>query len=93
MPPVTHCVEITSRYIVLYTILFGAVTVLPYLTRMSGVVYLGGAIVLNILFVRRAIAPQEKPSADAAMRTFRYSINYLMLLFTIPPIDHYWQPI
>jgi heme o synthase len=73
--------------------LLAAVTVLPYLTRMSGVVYLNGAIVLNILFVRRAIALQEKPSADAATRTFRYSINYRMLLFMILLIDRYWQPI
>jgi protoheme IX farnesyltransferase len=92
MLPVTHGVAFTCHFIVLYTILLAAVTVLPYLTGMSGPIYLAGAIVLNSLFVRRAIKLGEKSTADAAMRTFRYSINYLLLLFTILLVDHYWRP-
>lgn len=92
MLPVTHGVAFTCCYIVLYTILLAAVTVLPYLTGMSGPIYLAGALVLNSLFVRRAIELAAKSTADAAMRTFRYSINYLLLLFTILLVDHYWRP-
>jgi len=93
MLPVTHGIAFTCRYIVLYSILLSAVTVLPYLTGMSGPIYLFGALVLDMLFLRRAVDLRQNPSVTAALRTFRYSINYLMLLFAILLVDHFWRAI
>jgi heme o synthase len=89
MLPVTHGVEFTCTYILLYTILLVGVTTIPYLTGMSGVVYLAGALVLNAVFLRYVFALKASRSNLLAMRTFRYSINYLLLLFTFLLADHY----
>jgi heme o synthase len=91
MLPVTHGVDFTCNYILLYTILLTFVTTLPYLTGLSGAVYLISATLLNAAFLRRAMALKASRSAGDAMRTFRYSINYLMLLFTFLLADHYWR--
>ena len=90
MLPVAYGVEFTQLHILLYTILLFIVTLLPYLTGMSGLLYLAVAVVLNVIFTRHAIrlrrpgAPEQLP-----MQVFRYSINYLMLLFAALLIDHY----
>ncbi|HET9694429.1 MAG TPA: heme o synthase [Steroidobacteraceae bacterium] len=90
MLPVAYGVEFTRLHILLYTILLFIVTLLPYLTGMCGLLYLAVALVLNVIFVRyavrlrRADAPEQLP-----MQVFRYSINYLMLLFAALLVDHY----
>ena len=89
MLPVTHGVGFTCNFIVLYTVLLIVVTMLPYLTGMSGLVYLAGAIVLNAAFLRDALALRASPSPIVAMRTFRHSIHYLLLLFMFLLVDHY----
>jgi protoheme IX farnesyltransferase len=91
MLPVTHGVDFTCNYILLYTILLTVVTTLPYLTGLSGIVYVIGATLLNAAFLRTAMALKASHSPVDAMRTFRYSINYLMLLFTFLLADHYWR--
>jgi protoheme IX farnesyltransferase len=90
MLPVAYGVEFTRLHILLYTILLVIVTLLPYLTGMSGLIYLAAAIVLGAVFVRHAVA-LRRPDAPAAlpMKVFRYSINYLMLLFAALLADHY----
>ena len=90
MLPVAYGVEFTRLHILLYTILLVIVTLLPYLTGMSGLIYLAAAIVLGAVFVRHAVA-LRRPDAPAAlpMKVFRYSINYLMLLFAALLVDHY----
>ena len=90
MLPVTHGVQVTCTYILLYTILLVPVTALPYLTGLSGPIYLSGALVLNAIFVSRAYALRTSHCPRLAMRTFRYSINYLLLLFLFLLIDHYF---
>ena len=87
MLPVTHGVEFTRLQVLLYTVLLLAVSVLPYATHMSGVVYLGGAIVLGVGFLRHAL--QLMSNDAAAMPTFGYSILYLMGVFALLLIDHY----
>ncbi len=89
MLPVTHGIEFTRLHILLYTILLVLVTLLPYLTGMSGFIYLAGAIILDVLFLRYALALRKGGRVELPMRTFKYSVNYLMLLFAFLLIDHY----
>jgi len=90
MLPVAYGIEFTRLHILLYTILLVIVTLLPYLTGMSGLIYLAAAVVLGAVFVRHALA-LRRPDAPATlpMKVFRYSINYLMLLFAALLVDHY----
>ena len=87
MLPVTHGIPFTRLQILLYTILLLLVSVLPFVTRMSGVFYLVGALVLGGGFLRYAI--QLMQGKDVAMKTFGYSILYLIGIFTLLLVDHY----
>lgn len=89
MLPVTHGVPYTKLQIVLYTALLVAVTLLPFLTQMSGLLYLSGALALGIGFLRHAIVLYRSDSDAHAMKTFSYSIFYLSLLFAFLLADHY----
>jgi len=89
MLPVTHGVAFTRLQILLYTVVLAAVSLLPYVTGMSGLVYLGGALVLGAGFVYHATALYRRPDPSLPMRTFRYSITYLASLFTCLLVDHY----
>jgi heme o synthase len=90
MLPVTHGIPYTRLQIVLYTILLVLTTLLPYLTGMSGFIYLGVALVLNARFLYFVLALQRGLRAELPMRTFRFSITYLMLLFAALILDHYF---
>jgi heme o synthase len=90
MLPVTHGIPYTRLQIVLYTILLVLTTLLPYLTGMSGFIYLGAAIVLNVRFLYYVLALQRGNRPELPMRTFRFSITYLMLLFAALILDHYF---
>ena len=89
MLPVTHGVEITKSFVVYYTILLILVTVLPYITGMTGVFYLLGALLLGDGFLYYALQMKFAPREDSPMTTFRYSIAYLMAIFSFLLIDHY----
>jgi len=89
MLPVTHGVAYTKQFIWYYTVLLTVVTVLPYLTGMSGLIYLASALVLDAIFLRHAWRLLRTSRSDLPMRTFRYSIQYLALLFTALLVDHY----
>ena len=89
MLPVTHGVAYTKQFIWYYTVLLTVVTVLPYLTGMSGLIYLASALVLDAIFLRHAWQLLRTSRVDLPMRTFRYSIQYLALLFSALLIDHY----
>jgi protoheme IX farnesyltransferase len=89
MLPVTHGVEVTKSFVVYYTILLVLVTVLPYITGMTGPLYLFGALLLGAGFLYYALQLKWKPREDSPMTTFRYSISYLMALFSFLLIDHY----
>ena len=91
MLPVTHGIAYTKRQILLYTILLVVVTVLPYLTGMSGLIYLVSALVLGAIFLWYAIKIITRPKdVQIAWKTLTYSINYLMLIFLALLVDHYW---
>ncbi len=89
MLPVTHGVRVTKLQILLYTALLVAVSMLPFVTHMSGLIYLAGAIALGIGFLRSALALYRIDSDAQAMKTFDYSILYLSLLFAFLLADHY----
>src|SRR3546814_1194688 len=82
MLPVTHGVEFTLTQVLLYTILLTAVTVLPFATGMSGLLYLIGPLVLDAIFVGYAVRMKWWPKPGLPMKTFGYSIVYLTCIFT-----------
>lgn len=89
MLPVTHGVEYTKVHILLYTVLLMAVTLLPFLTQMSGLIYLVGALTLGIGFIYHAVQLYQAEGDGHSMKTFGYSIFYLSLLFGFLLLDHY----
>jgi protoheme IX farnesyltransferase len=89
MLPVTHGVEFTRLHVLLYTAILSLVTVLPYVTGMSGLIYLLAAVGLNARFLAHAIALKVTRRDDLPMRVFRFSISYLMWLFLALLVDHY----
>ncbi len=93
MLPVTHGVVYTRWQILFYTILLVLVTLLPWIAGMSGVFYLGGALVLNAGFLYYAIRMIKPPSEAFAMQMFGYSVWYLMALFAFLLIDHWLMPV
>ncbi|MFC3909224.1 heme o synthase [Legionella dresdenensis] len=89
MLPVTHGIAFTKLHVLLYTILLLVVSVLPFVIGMSGWIYLIGALALGVRFLYWAVALYRTNKPVIAMRTFRFSIVYLMLLFVVLLIDHY----
>ncbi|HXC20856.1 MAG TPA: heme o synthase, partial [Steroidobacteraceae bacterium] len=89
MLPVTHGIPYTRHQILLYTILLILTTLLPFLAGMSGLIYLAAALALNARFLYFVLALNKGQRVDLPMRTFRFSINYLMLLFAALILDHY----
>ena len=93
MLPVTHGVAFTKLHIMLYTLIMFAITLLPYVTRMSGPLYLAGAILLGFRFIWHAGVLLWGDDRKAAIATFKYSITYLMVLFLVMLVDHYIFPV
>ena len=89
MLPVTHGAAYTRLQIVLYTVVLVLVTMLPYVIRMSGILYLVAALVLGGVFLAYAIWLYRDYSDKLARATFRYSIMYLTALFSALLVDHY----
>jgi heme o synthase len=89
MLPVTHGVEFTRLQILLYAVLLLIVTLLPYLTGMSGLIYLATALLLGVGFIYFAVSMRRNKDVKTAMRTFWYSIVYITLLFAGLLLDHY----
>lgn len=89
MLPVTHGVEYTKLQILLYTLLLMTVTLLPFLTHMSGLIYLAGALSLGAGFIYHAFQLYRSHGDEHSMKTFGYSIFYLSLLFGFLLLDHY----
>lgn len=91
MLPVTHGHYFTRIQILLYTVLLFIITLMPYLIGMSGLIYLAGAVVLGIGFLYYAVELLRKTEdKQLPMKTFGYSINYLMILFVVLLADHYY---
>jgi protoheme IX farnesyltransferase len=94
MLPVTHGTEFTRLQVLRYTLVLFAATLLPFVTGMSGPIYLAAAIVLGAMFSGYAWRLWRNYSDSLARRTFRFSIVHLTLLFAALLVDHYlWPPI
>ena len=89
MMPVTHGVEFTRLQILFYTVLLIVVSLLPYVTGMSGLLYLAAALVFGGIFLYYAIAMKVSDRPELPMKTFAYSITYLMGVFAALLVDHY----
>ncbi|MEP4890810.1 MAG: heme o synthase [Aliiglaciecola sp.] len=89
MLPVTHGVEFTKTSVLMYTLLLTIVCLLPYLTGMSGVIYLLGSGLLNVGFMYYAWKLKYAATENTAMKTFGFSIVHLMVLFVVLLVDHY----
>jgi heme o synthase len=89
MLPVTHGVEFTRLQVLLYTVILMLVTMLPFITRMSGLIYLVAALLLNGRFLWHVVQLKLTSRVELPMRVFRFSISYLMALFIALLIDHY----
>ena len=89
MLPVTHGVEYTRLHVLLYTVLLVVVTLMPFLTHMSGLLYLVVALGLNAGFLYYAFALKLTTRQELPMRVFKFSVTYLMWLFAALLADHY----
>jgi protoheme IX farnesyltransferase len=91
MLPVTHGVPYTRRQILHYTVLLILCTLIPVVIGMSGWIYLAAALVLDARFLYLALALHRGVRPDLPIRTFRFSITYLMALFGAFIADHFWM--
>ena len=89
MLPVTHGVEHTRLQVLLYTVVLVPVSLLPFLTGMSGLIYLSVVLVLDAVFLYYAISLRVRPRAELPMKVFKFSVHYLMGLFAALLLDHY----
>lgn len=89
MLPVTHGNRYTELHILLYTLMLLAASLLPFVTGMSGGIYLIGALVLGLRFVQYAVRLLRGDDRRVALNTFKYSITYLMALFVVLLVDHF----
>ena len=89
MLPVTHGVAFTRVQIILYTVLLLIVTLFPWLIGMSGLVYLAGAVILGLMFLYHTIRMFDTTLEKQPIKTFVFSIQYLMWLFVFMLVDHY----
>lgn len=89
MLPVTHGEHYTKVHILLYTGALLAVSLMPYVIHMSGLLYLICAIGLGARFLQWAVVLYRGTRPHAAINTFKYSIYYLFLLFIALLVDHY----
>jgi protoheme IX farnesyltransferase len=89
MLPVTHGDKFTRLHVLLYTLILCAVTLMPYATKMSGLIYLVSAVILGAVFLYYAVKIYLDYSDQLARKTFRYSIFYLTVLFSALLVDHY----
>ncbi|HKA39779.1 MAG TPA: heme o synthase [Burkholderiales bacterium] len=91
MLPVTHGDKFTRLHVLFYTVILTAVTLLPFVTRMSGAIYLGAALVLDAVYLAYAFRIYFAYSDRVARQAFRYSIVYLSALFAALLLDHYFR--
>ena len=89
MLPVTHGEQYTKLHILLYTFMLFAVSLLPYVIHMSGPLYLVVAVGLGLRFIDWSWALYRDSRKHAAIKTFKFSLWYLLWLFVALLVDHY----
>jgi protoheme IX farnesyltransferase len=91
MLPITHGMAYTGQQVWLYSLALAATTLLPFAVRMSGLIYLAAAVILNALFLRHSWRVHKHYSDQTARKAFAFSILYLSLLFAALLVDHYFR--
>ena len=91
MLPVTHGMNFTGLHVWLYSIMLAATTLLPFVVRMSGLIYLAAAVALNAVFMWHSWQVYKHYSDQVARKSFTWSIIYLSLLFAALLVDHYFK--
>ena len=89
MLPVTHGERVTKIHITVYTAILVVISVIPYFSGMSSLLYLTAALALGAGFMFWSLKLMRNPAPSTAMDTFKYSIVYLALLFVALVVDHY----
>ncbi|MFM7396463.1 MAG: heme o synthase [Gammaproteobacteria bacterium] len=89
MLPVTHGIPYTRLQVLLYTVLLVLVTLMPWISGMSGLIYLATVLVLNARFLYYSLALKLTDRAELPMKIFKFSVSYLMWLFVALLVDHY----
>ncbi|HCL72599.1 MAG TPA: protoheme IX farnesyltransferase, partial [Gammaproteobacteria bacterium] len=89
MLPVTHGERVTKIHITVYTAILVVISVIPYFSGMSSLLYLTAALALGAGFMFWSLKLMRSPVPSTAMDTFKYSIVYLALLFVALVVDHY----
>lgn len=90
MLPNTHGIEYTKLNIIFYTLLLIAATILPFAINSSGWIYLTIVLILDMRFLQWTLRLKRCEDPKIAMKTFKYSISYLMYLFLALLMDHYY---
>ena len=90
MLPVTHGIKYTKLSVFLYTVLLVPVSLLPVMIGFSGLLYMIGCVILDALFVYWAVRLWWGSHPANGIKTFWFSIWYLLFLFVALLIDHYW---
>jgi len=92
MMPLTHGIEKTKAYILIYSLLMLPVIILPYVIAFSGLIYLIPAMTLTIYynFICYDLYKHKKNKfvLKKAKKVFGYSILYLFLIFVLFLIDN-----
>ncbi len=92
MMPLTHGIEKTKAYILIYSLLMLPVIILPYVISFSGLIYLIPAMTLTIYynFICYDLYKHKKNKfvLKKAKKVFGYSILYLFLIFVLFLIDN-----
>ncbi|BBB27629.1 heme o synthase [Amphritea japonica] len=89
MLPVTHGEAYTRLHIMLYSVLMVLTTLFPFMTGMSGVIYLMGVTLLNLRFIQWAVRVYRGSDRAAPIAMFWFSVKYIMWLFAVLLVDHY----
>ena len=92
MMPLTHGIEKTKAYILIYSLLMLPVIIFPYVITFSGLIYLIPAMTLTIYynFICYDLYKHKKNKfvLKKAKKVFGYSILYLFLIFVLFLIDN-----
>ncbi len=90
MLPVVKGDRVTVIQIVLYAVLTSVISVMPLFMGEAGMLYLAGAVVLNIVLLVQSLQLMRNTSAPRARALFKYSMLYLALLFIVIAVDRSW---
>lgn len=79
--------RMTVVQIGLYTVLTAIVSIMPFLQKRLGMVYLVSAVVLNLILMLRSLQLYRVTDRPRASSLFHYSMLYLALLFLFMALD------